>query len=88
MKLPRRTFLHLAAVAVALPAFLCLARAQAWPTQPVTLVVPFAAGGGTDVVARTVAPRLSELLGQQVVIENVGGAGGMTGDCRSKPTNA
>ena len=79
MKLPRRTFMHLAAVAVALPAFSCLARAQAWPTQPVTLVVPFAAGGGTDVVARTVAPRLSELLGQQVVIENVGGAGGMTG---------
>jgi tripartite-type tricarboxylate transporter receptor subunit TctC len=56
-----------------------------------TLVVPFAAGGGTDVVARIVAPRLGEFLGQQVVIENVGGAGGMTGSnrvARAAPTPA
>jgi tripartite-type tricarboxylate transporter receptor subunit TctC len=66
MKLPRRQFLHLAAGAAALPAVSPFAWAQAWPTQPVTLVVPFAAGGGTDVVARIVAPRLSDLLGQQL----------------------
>jgi tripartite-type tricarboxylate transporter receptor subunit TctC len=74
----RRGFLHLAAGAAAAP-LLRFAWAQSWPTQPITLVVPFGPGGGTDVVARTIAPRLSELLGQQVVIENVGGAGGMTG---------
>jgi tripartite-type tricarboxylate transporter receptor subunit TctC len=79
MKPPRRKFLHLAAGVAALPMVLRFAWAQTWPTQPVTLVVPFGAGGGTDVVARTFAPRLSELLRQQVVIENVGGAGGMTG---------
>lgn len=55
------------------------ASAQAWPTRPVTLVVPFGAGGAMDIVGRILAPRLSELLGQQVVVENVGGAGGMTG---------
>ena len=83
MKFPHlRHFLHLAAGAAALPAVSRIARAQTWPTQPMTLVVPFAAGGGTDVVARMVAPRLGEFLGQQVVIENVGGAGGMTGSNR------
>jgi tripartite-type tricarboxylate transporter receptor subunit TctC len=58
------------------------AAAQTWPTRPVTMVVPFAAGGATDVMARVVAPRLSELLGQQIIVENVGGAGGMTGVSR------
>jgi tripartite-type tricarboxylate transporter receptor subunit TctC len=53
--------------------------AEQWPTRPVTMVIPFAAGGPTDVLGRVVAQRLSEILGQQVVIENVGGAGGMTG---------
>jgi tripartite-type tricarboxylate transporter receptor subunit TctC len=53
--------------------------AEQWPTRPVTTVIPFAAGGPTDVLGRVVAQRLSEILGQQVVIENVGGAGGMTG---------
>ena len=62
-----------------LPAFAGAARAQDWPTRPVTMVIPFAAGGAVDVIGRILAPRLSELLGQQVVIENVGGAGGMTG---------
>jgi tripartite-type tricarboxylate transporter receptor subunit TctC len=56
--------------------------AQNWPTRPITMVVAFAAGSGDDVFARIVAPRLSELLGQQVIIENVGGAGGMTGTSR------
>ena len=55
------------------------AAAQAWPTRPVTMVVPFPRGGGTDVLGRIVGRWLSEILGQQVVIENVGGAGGMIG---------
>jgi tripartite-type tricarboxylate transporter receptor subunit TctC len=59
-----------------------MAVAQDWPTRPVTLVVPFAAGGPVDTVGRIMAARLSELLGQQVIIENVGGAGGMTGAAR------
>ena len=54
-----------------------LAVAQSWPSRPLTMVVPFAAGGGTDVLGRIVGRRLSEVLGQQVIIENVGGAGGM-----------
>jgi tripartite-type tricarboxylate transporter receptor subunit TctC len=58
------------------------ALAQAWPTRPVTMVVGFAAGGGTDVLARIIVRKLSEVLGQQVVIENVGGAGGMVGSAR------
>jgi tripartite-type tricarboxylate transporter receptor subunit TctC len=52
---------------------------QDWPTRPVTLVVTFAAGSGDDVLARILSPRLSELLGQQVIVENIGGAGGMNG---------
>jgi tripartite-type tricarboxylate transporter receptor subunit TctC len=56
--------------------------AQDWPTRPVTMVVPLAAGSGIDVLARVFAPRLSELLGQQVVVENISGAGGMTGASR------
>jgi tripartite-type tricarboxylate transporter receptor subunit TctC len=56
--------------------------AQEWPTRPVTMVVPYAAGGPIDTIARVVSPRLSEALGQQVVIENVGGAGGMVGASR------
>ena len=55
---------------------------ESWPTRPLTMVVPFPAGGGSDVLARILAPRLSELLAQQVVIENVGGASGMTGTAR------
>ena len=58
------------------------AAAQSWPSRPLTMVVPFGAGGATDVMARTLAPRLSELLGQQVIVENVTGAGGMTGVAR------
>jgi tripartite-type tricarboxylate transporter receptor subunit TctC len=58
------------------------AAAQNWPTRPVTMVVTFAAGSSDDVLARILSPRLSELLGQQVIIENVGGAGGMTGTSR------
>jgi tripartite-type tricarboxylate transporter receptor subunit TctC len=58
------------------------AGAQEWPARPVTLVVPYAAGGPVDTIGRIMAARLSELLGQQVIIENIGGAGGMTGAAR------
>src|ERR1051325_9612412 len=58
------------------------ANAQEFPTRPLTMVVPFAAGGPQDTIGRVVAQRMSEILGQQVVVENVGGAGGMTGSKR------
>jgi tripartite-type tricarboxylate transporter receptor subunit TctC len=56
--------------------------AQNWPTRPVTMVVPYPAGAGVDVMGRILSPRLSERLGQQVIVENVSGAGGMTGAAR------
>ena len=65
-----------------LMAFAGAARAQDYPSRPVTLVIPFAAGGPQDSIGRIIAQRMSEVLGQQVVIENVGGAGGMTGSKR------
>jgi tripartite-type tricarboxylate transporter receptor subunit TctC len=58
------------------------AAAQDWPARPLTMVVPFAAGGGADVMGRILAQRLAELLGQQVIVEDVTGAGGMTGTNR------
>jgi tripartite-type tricarboxylate transporter receptor subunit TctC len=73
------------ALAIALTAAsLCAGRAAAqdWPTRPVTLVVPFAAGGPIDSIGRILATPLSERLGQQMIVENVGGAGGMTGTAR------
>jgi tripartite-type tricarboxylate transporter receptor subunit TctC len=75
MKLPRRNFLHLAAGAVALPAFSRVAVAQTYPTRPVKLVVGFPPGGGNDIVARLIAQWLSERLGQPFVVENRPGAG-------------
>src|ERR1700724_4910134 len=74
MKFPRRTFLHLAAGAVALPAVPRIARAQSYPTRPVHLIVGFAPGGGNDIVARLMGQWLSERTGQQFVIENRPGA--------------
>jgi len=66
----------------ALAAASTTAAAQDWPTRPVTMVVTYPAGSGSDVLARIIGPRLSEVLGQQVIIENVGGGGGMTGAYR------
>ncbi|MSQ64172.1 MAG: tripartite tricarboxylate transporter substrate binding protein [Betaproteobacteria bacterium] len=80
--MPART-LAAALFALAVPAF-----AQSWPAKPVTLVVPFAPGGGTDITARTIAARLTAKWGQSMVVENRGGAGGILGAdavARAKP---
>jgi tripartite-type tricarboxylate transporter receptor subunit TctC len=76
MKFSRRRFLSVASGALALPAVSRSAMAQAWPNRIVKLVVGFPPGGGADAVSRIVAGRLSELWGQQVVVENKPGAGG------------
>jgi tripartite-type tricarboxylate transporter receptor subunit TctC len=70
------------AVIAALVATSGMASAQTYPAKPVTMIIPFAAGGPTDVLGRVMAQRMSEILGQQIIIENVGGAGGMTGSKR------
>ncbi|WP_346767059.1 Bug family tripartite tricarboxylate transporter substrate binding protein [Enterovirga aerilata] len=75
--LSRRGLLAGTAAAIAAPAL-----AQSFPNRPITMVVPFAAGGSTDVVARIIAQKMSEGLGQQVVVENVAGAGGNVGAAR------
>ena len=79
MKLPRRTFLHLAAAAAALPVVSGIARAQTYPARPVRVIVPFGSAGATDIVARLIGQWLSERLGQPFVIENRPGAGGNLG---------
>jgi tripartite-type tricarboxylate transporter receptor subunit TctC len=79
MKLRRRNFLHLAAGAAALPGVSLFAWAQAYPSRPVRIVVPFAAGGSTDIIGRLIGQRLSERLGQQFIIENRPGAGSNVG---------
>ena len=76
MKLSRRKFLHLTAGAAALPAVSRIARAQAYPSRPITIIVPFAVGGATDVIARLLAQRMRQSLGQPVIVENVTGAYG------------
>src|SRR5258705_1474196 len=75
MKLPRRKFLHLAAGAAALPILPRIACAQAYPSRPVRVVVPVAAGGGSDIVARLMGQWLAERLGQALLIENRPSAG-------------
>src|SRR6516165_8662775 len=79
MKLPRRNFLHLVAGAAALPAISRIARAQVYPTRPVRIVIGFAPGGPSDIVARLIGQWLSERLGQQFIIDNRPGAGGNIG---------
>jgi tripartite-type tricarboxylate transporter receptor subunit TctC len=83
MRLPRRSFLKAAAGAVALPALPRAALAEAaYPSRPITIVVPYAAGGPTDTIARILAERLRVSLGQTVIIENTTGAGGTIGVAR------
>ena len=79
MKLPRRQFLHLAASAAALPVMSRIARAQTYPSRPITMIVPYPAGGPTDTIARLLGERMRASLGQPVIIENVAGAGGNIG---------
>ncbi len=75
--------LGLAGLSVAVSAAtLSPAWAQTYPSRPITMIIPFAAGGPTDVLGRMVGQRMGEVLGQQIIIENVGGAGGMTGGLR------
>jgi tripartite-type tricarboxylate transporter receptor subunit TctC len=73
-----------AAACTALFVLVGAAAAQNYPTHPITMIVPFAAGGPTDVLGRVVAAKMSEILGQQVIVENATGAGGMTGANRVK----
>ena len=77
MRTARRSLLLATALALASP--LALAQASAWPTKPVTIVVPFPAGGGTDAFARPLAAALTKSLGKQFIIDNKGGAGGTLG---------
>jgi tripartite-type tricarboxylate transporter receptor subunit TctC len=79
MKLPRRQFLHFAAGAAALPAVSRMAGAQAYPSRPVRIIVAAAAAGPTDIVARLLAQRLSEQMGQQFFVENRAGGGNNIG---------
>jgi tripartite-type tricarboxylate transporter receptor subunit TctC len=79
MTLPRRRFLHLAAGSAALPAVSRIARAQAYPTRPVRIIVGYPPGGGVDIVARLIGQWLSERLGQQFIVDNRPGASGNIG---------
>src|ERR1700730_8692291 len=79
MKPPRRQFLHLAAVATVLPAVSRITRAQSYPTRPMTMVVPYSAGGPTDTLAPNNADRRRSSLGQVVLVEKMRGAGGTIG---------
>jgi tripartite-type tricarboxylate transporter receptor subunit TctC len=78
----RRDFIKTAAAAAGAVALPRAVFAQNYPTRPITLVVPFAAGGSFDVLGRVIQPRLGELLGQNVIVENVTGASGVTGTMR------
>ena len=80
---PRRRFLSLAAGAAVLPAVSRMASGQAYPTRPITLIVGFAAGSFTDVVARVMAQRMRASLGQPIIVENVSGADGSVGTGRA-----
>ena len=79
MKIPRRQFLHLAAGAAILPSVSQVARAQTYPARPITVIVPYAAGGPADALARILGERMRATLGQSILIENVTGASGTIG---------
>jgi tripartite-type tricarboxylate transporter receptor subunit TctC len=83
MKIQRRRFLSLAAGAAALPAMLNIAVADTYPSRPITIIVPFAAGGATDVLARILAERMRVSLGQPLLVEDVTGAAGSIGVTRA-----
>src|SRR5262245_52276920 len=85
MKLPRRNFLHLAAGAATLPALSRIARAQVYPSRPITMLVGYGVGGPSDTIARIVADRMRSTLGQPIVVENVTGAAGSN---RRRPPRA
>ena len=80
---PRRRILSLAAGAAAMPAVSRIAWAQAYPTRPITMIVPFAAGGSADLVGRVVAERMRGSLRQPVIVENISGADGSIGTARA-----
>ena len=82
MKLPRRRFLHLATVAAALSAVSRVAKAQTYPSRPITMIVPFPPGGLADVIGRIAAEGMRASLSQSIIIENVGGANGSIGTGR------
>jgi tripartite-type tricarboxylate transporter receptor subunit TctC len=80
MKLSRRKFLHLTAGASVLPTMSRVVWAQAYPTRPVRLIIPFPTGGGNDLIGRAIATQLGQQLGRQVIVDNRGaGAGGVVG---------
>ena len=88
MKLPRRKFLQFAGAAAIAPALSRVATAQTYPLRPLTMIVPYAAGGNTDVIGRVLAERMREPLGQSIIVENVGGANGAIGTGRARPREA
>jgi tripartite-type tricarboxylate transporter receptor subunit TctC len=88
MRLRRRQLLQLGGAALAAPALVCTARAQTYPSRPITMIVPFPPGGNVDVVGRVLAERMRVVLGQPIIIENIAGANGSIGvgrTARAKP---
>jgi tripartite-type tricarboxylate transporter receptor subunit TctC len=83
MRVPRRQFLHLVSSAVALTAVPRVARGQAYPSRPITMIVPYPGGAPMDVIGRILAERMRTSLGQPVIIENVSGADGSIGTGRA-----
>jgi tripartite-type tricarboxylate transporter receptor subunit TctC len=79
MKFHRRQFLHLVAGTASVLTASRVAKAQAYPSRPIIMIVPFAAGGPSDVAARVIGDHMSRTLGQQLVVQNVAGAGGTIG---------
>jgi tripartite-type tricarboxylate transporter receptor subunit TctC len=88
MTLARRTFLRLAAGTAAVPAASRMTAAQSYPTRPITFIVPFAAGGPTDTIARIIAEPMRATLRQPIIIENVAGAAGSVGVARAVRASA